>query len=134
MKGYFTMRSKLFLAFTLLSMLLLSACASGDLAAQTVQDYYQAIVAGDADRALALSCANWELNAQLEVDSFQAVDASLDGFTCEEVSSDGNMAIVTCQGQIVMSYDGEDQYLDLSRQNFQVENAGGDWLFCGYSQ
>lgn len=126
------MKSKFLLA--LLLILSLSACASGDLAAQTVQDYYQAIVSGDADRALALSCADWEMNAQMEVDSFQAVDASLDGFTCEEVSADGDRAIVTCQGQIVMSYDGEDQFLNLSGQNFQVENAGGDWLFCGYSQ
>ena len=112
--------------------LVLSACSSGDLAAQTVQDYYQAIVDGDADRALALSCATWEFDAQMEVDSFQAVDASLDGFSCEQTGTDGDMVVVTCQGQIVMSYDGEDQYLDLSGQTFQVQNAGGDWLFCGY--
>ena len=123
--------------FFLLSMILvlaLSACASGDTAAQSVQDYYQALVNGDADRAIALSCADWEFNAQMEVDSFQAVDASLDGFTCEQTGTDGDMAIVTCQGQIVMSYDGEDQFLDLSGQNFQVQNAGGDWLFCGYHE
>ena len=117
---------------TVIFVLVLSACASSDLAAQTVQDYYQAIVDGDADRALALSCADWELSAQMEVDSFQAVDASLDGFTCEQVGTDGDMVVVTCQGQIVMSYDGEDQYLDLSGQTFQVQSAGGDWLFCGY--
>lgn len=112
--------------------LALSACASDDLAAQSVEAYYQALVEADADRAVALSCADWEFNAQMEVDSLMGVDASLDGFTCEQSGSDGDMAIVTCQGQIVMSYDGEDQYLDLSGQTYQVLNQGGDWLFCGY--
>lgn len=110
----------------------LSACASGDLSAQSVEDYYQALVDNDVDRAVALSCADWELNAQMEVDSLMGVDASLDGFTCEQTGTDGDMAIVACQGQIVMSYDGEDQYLDLSGQTFQVLEQGGDWLFCGY--
>ena len=111
----------------------LGACASGDMAAQAVQDYYQAIVSGDADRAVALSCADWEFNAQMDVDSFQAVDATLDGFTCEQTGTAGDMATVACQGQIVMSYDGEDQFLDLAG-NYQAQNVGGDWLFCGYSQ
>lgn len=118
------------LGMVLLSVL--SACASADLAAQSVQDYYQALVDGDMDRAVALSCADWESNAQMEVDSFQAVDATLDGFACEQTGSDGDMAIVTCMGQIVMSYDGEDQFLDLSGQSYQAQNVGGDWLFCGY--
>ncbi len=113
-------------------LLVLSACASADLAAQSVQDYYQALVSGDMDRAVALSCADWEFDAQMEVDSFQAVDASLDGFTCEQTGTEGDMALVTCAGQIVMSYDGEDQYLDLSGQTYQVLDQGGDWLFCGY--
>lgn len=112
--------------------LALSACASGDAAAQSVENYYQALMDKDPDRATALSCADWELNAQMEVDSFMAVDASLDGFTCEQTGTDSDMAIVDCQGQIVMSYDGEDQYLDLSGQSYQVQNVGGDWLFCGY--
>jgi hypothetical protein len=96
-----------------------------------VQDYYQAIVEGDAERAIALSCADWEFSAQMDVDSFQAVDASLDGFTCEQTGTDGDMALISCQGQILMSYDGEDQFLDLTG-SYQTQNVGGDWLFCGY--
>ena len=114
--------------------LALSACgASGDMAAQAVQDYYQAIVDGDAERAVALACADWELNAQMDVDSFQAVDASLDDFTCEQTGTNGDMATVDCQGKIVMSYVGEDQFLDLTAF-YQAQIVGGDWLFCGYSQ
>lgn len=124
-------RITLFLLLSMLFVLALSACASGDMAAQSVQDYYQAIVDGDAERAIALSCADWEFNAQMDVDSFQAVDATLDGFTCEQTGTDGDMAAVDCQGQIVMSYDGEDQFLDLTG-TYQAQNVGGDWLFCGY--
>lgn len=120
------------ITFIVLAMILSACGASSDLAAQSVEDYYQALVNKDMDRAVSLSCADWEMNAQMEVDSFQAVDASLDGFTCEQTGTDGDMAIVTCQGRIVMSYDGEDQYLDLSGQSYQTLQQGGDWLFCGY--
>ncbi len=124
--------SKLLL-LSMIAVLALSACGgSSDAAAQVVQDYYQAVVSGDVDRATALSCPQWEGIAQMEVDSFQAVDATLDGFTCEKTGEDGDMTVISCQGQIVMSYAGEDQYLDLSGQSYQVQNVGGDWLFCGY--
>jgi len=112
--------------------LALSACSSSDLAAQSVENYYQALMDKNTDSAIALSCADWELNAQMEVDSFQAVDAYLDGFICEQTGTDGDMVLVSCEGQIVMSYDGEDQFLDLSVQSYQVLEQGGDWLFCGY--
>lgn len=118
--------------FSIFVILALSACGDGGSAAQVVEDYYQAVLAKDVDSAMALSCADWESNAQMEVDSFQPVDATLDGFACEQTGSDGDMAIVTCTGQIVMSYDGEDQFLDLSGQSYQAQNVGGDWLFCGY--
>ena len=120
------------LSLSLVLIFILGACASGDLAAQSVENYYQALVDKDMDRAVSLSCADWEMNAQMEVDSFQAVDATLDSFTCEQTGTDGDMAVVNCTGQIVMSYDGEDQFLNLSGQTYQVLDQGGDWLFCGY--
>jgi len=124
------MRKTLFLI--LLLSLALTACASTDLPAQTVENYYQAILDGDAGRASALSCAEQEANVQMEIDSFLAVDAVLDNFSCEQIGTDGDMALVSCSGRIAMTYDGEDQYLDLSAQTYQVLNQGGDWLFCGY--
>ena len=125
-------RTSTLIVMGIVLILTLSACASGDLAAQSVENYYQALMDKNTDSAIALSCADWELNAQMEVDSFQAVDAYLDGFTCEQTGTDGDMALVSCEGQIVMSYDGEDQFLDLSVQSYQVLEQGGDWLFCGY--
>ncbi len=124
------MRKTLFLILFL--SLALSACASADQPAQSVENYYQAILDGDAERAAALSCAEQEANVQMEIDSFLAVDAALDNFSCEQIGTDGDMALVSCTGKIVMSYDGEDQYLDLSVATYQVLEQGGDWLFCGY--
>jgi hypothetical protein len=125
-------RTILLILMTLLVLPILAACTPTDQAARAVEDYYQALVDKDAERAISLACADWELNAQMETDSFQAVDARLDGLTCQQSGADGDMLLVTCEGQIAMSYNGEDQFLDLSRQTFQVENRGGDYLFCGY--
>ena len=125
------MRKTLFIIMILT--LALSACASsGDSAAQVVEDYYQAILDGDTARATALSCADQEANIQMEIDSFLAVDAFLDNFSCEQTGTDGDMALISCSGRITMTYDGEDQYLDLSASTYQVLNQGGEWLFCGY--
>lgn len=112
--------------------LALSACASSDAATQSVENYYQAIVAGDTERATSLSCADWEAFAQIEAASFKTAEASLDNVSCEEIGTDGDITLVSCTGQILMSYNGEAQSLDLSVRTYQVLEQGGDWLFCGY--
>ena len=127
--------SRLYLLFlaALLAAFLLSACgASNEGAAKAVEAYYQAVVAKNADKAASLACADWEMNAQMDVDSFQAVDAELKNFSCKVSGTDGDYTLVTCEGEISMSYNGEAQSLDLSAQTYQVIRQGGDWLFCGY--
>ncbi len=122
--------------FFLLAALILSACgaSSNDAAAKAVENYYQAVVAKDADKAAAFSCADWETNAKMEVDSLQSVEAELTDFSCSVTGKDGNYTLVTCEGEISMSYNGEAQSLDLSRSTYQVIRQNGDWLFCGYHQ
>lgn len=113
--------------------LALGACSpSSNLAVQSVENYYQALVKGDVEGATSLVCAEWEPIAQMEVDSFNAVEASLDNFSCEETGEDGETTLVSCMGKILMSYDGEEQSIDLSARTYQVIEQGGDWLFCGY--
>ena len=125
-----------FLFPILLIALLLSACgaSSNDAAAKTVEAYYQAVVVKDVDKAMSLSCADWESNAQMDVDSFQSVDAELKDFSCTVSGEDGDYTLVSCTGEISMSYNGEAQSLDLSTQTYQVVQEGGDWLFCGFHQ
>jgi len=111
----------------------LTACASNDnnASAQAVEEYLNALVAKDADRLATLSCGAWEEDALLELDSFQAVEARLDGVACEQTGTDGATALVLCNGKIIASYDNEDQELDLSVRTYQVVQEGGEWLVCG---
>lgn len=113
--------------------LLLAACASNNENApvQAVENYLNALVEKDANRLITLSCSEWEDDALLELDSFQAVTARLEGLACEQTGTDGETALVLCNGNIVATYNDEDQQLDLSVRTYQVVQEGGDWLVCG---
>jgi hypothetical protein len=112
---------------------LLSACSSknNDAPTKAVEDYLNALVAKDSDRLTTLSCGDWEDDALLELDSFQAVDTKLDGMACTQTGTDGDTALVLCKGKIIATYNNEDQELDLSTRTYQVVQEGGDWLVCG---
>lgn len=112
----------------------LAACGTSNnksAPAKAVEDYLTALVEKDADRLATLSCAAWEEDALIELDSFQAVTARLDGPACEQTGTDGNTALVLCKGKIIASYNNEDQELDLSVRTYQVTQEGGDWVVCG---
>jgi outer membrane lipoprotein-sorting protein len=113
--------------------LTVSACASNNDNApvQAVEDYLNALVEKDANRLTTLSCGEWEQDALLELDSFQAVTARLEGLACEQTGTDGGTALVLCNGSIVATYNNEDQQLDLSVRTYQVVEEGGEWLVCG---
>jgi len=123
----------LILLLTILFAIPLAACGTSeaDAPAKAVQDYLTSLVEKDADRLSTLSCADWEDDALLELDSFQAVTARLDGLACEQTGTDGSTALVLCNGRIIASYNGEDQELDLSIRTYQVVQEGGAWLVCG---
>lgn len=113
--------------------LLLPACASNseNAPAQAVENYLNALVEKDANRLTTLSCGEWEDDALLELDSFQAVTARLEDLACEQTGTDGDTALVLCNGDIVATYNNEDQQLDLSVRTYQVVQEGGEWLVCG---
>jgi hypothetical protein len=118
---------------TVISVVSLTACASGNgnAPAKAVGDYLNALVTKDADRLATLSCGEWEDDALLELDSFQAVTARLDGLACEQSGTDGETALVLCSGKIIATYNEEDQELDLSVRTYQVVQESGEWLVCG---
>ena len=113
--------------------LMLAACSSSnaDAPAKAVEDYLNTLVAKDAERLPTLVCGDWEEDALIELDSFQAVTARLEGAACEQTGTDGDTALVLCNGKIIASYNDEDQELDLSVRTYQVVQEGGDWLVCG---
>ena len=113
--------------------LLFSACGQAtDPAAKAVEGYFTALVNKDANALSALSCADWEPNALLELDSLQAVTTRLENLACTPAGTDGTTTQINCQGKILATYNNEDQELDLSVRTYQVVQQGGEYLFCGY--
>ena len=113
--------------------LLFSACGQAtDPAAKAVEGYFIALVNKDANALSALSCADWEPNALLELDSLQAVTTRLENLACTAAGTDGTTTQINCQGKILATYNNEDQELDLSVRTYQVVQQGGEYLFCGY--
>jgi predicted small secreted protein len=130
-------RNSRLVLFTLLVIsTLLAACGAqaggGSPAVQAVQSYLQALVAKDATKLANQSCKAWESEATLEMDSFQAVTAKLQGLSCQETGKDGAATLVNCKGAIVATYNGENQNLDLSPRTYKVVQEGGEWRVCGY--
>lgn len=122
-----------------LLVLILAACgggqpAAGSGAAQAVQKYLQGVVDKKVEVVSSLSCKEWEPQGIQELDSLQAVKAELKGVSCQQTGTDGAAALVKCQGKIAITYDKEQQELDLSLRTYRVVQSGGDWRMCGYQQ
>jgi len=118
--------------FTLFASILLAACGTSSAGPEkAVEAYLNAMNEKDSTRLSTLSCADWEPTALMELDSFQAVSTTLEGLSCAQTGTDGANALVTCQGKIVASYNGELQEFDLSARTYIAENSTGEWLVCG---
>ena len=126
------MRNKLFILLAILAAIILTACASNtDAPVKAVENYLNALVNKEADKIPTLVCGDWEEDALIELDSFQAVTARLENVSCSQTGTDGDTALVLCNGSIVVTYNGEDQQLDLANRTYQVVQQSGDWLVCG---
>ena len=126
------MRKLIILLSILMITNILSACAPDtDAPVKAVKNYLNALVNKEADKLPTLVCGEWEEDALIELDSFQAVTASLENVSCSQTGADGDTTLVLCTGNIVASYNNEDQRLDLSVRTYQVIEQGGDWLVCG---
>jgi hypothetical protein len=116
----------------LLIMAFLAACTSDSTPDAAVEKYLQAIVEKDSAQVSTLSCGEWETNALIMLDSFQAVSAELENLNCEEAgTSQDGMSVVSCTGKILATYGNELQEFDLSIQDYLVKNDNGEWLVCG---
>lgn len=124
----------LIMVLIIITSIILTACGGGGVAGpeKSAEAYLNALVTADADKMSIISCADWEMNAMLELDSFQAVEATLQDLKCEQTGSDGDLALVTCQGQIVTSYNGEETLIDLNTRTYEIVKSAGEWLVCGY--
>ena len=117
----------------LLFLIILSACTSGGSQPErTVESYLNAIVEADVNKIITLSCAEWEENAMLELDSFQGVEVSLVDMQCAQSGSDGDTVLIACTGHFLTSYDGENIEIGLDTREFELVQQSGEWLVCGY--
>ncbi|MFH2102814.1 MAG: hypothetical protein ABIJ39_05590 [Chloroflexota bacterium] len=126
----------LVLSILLLVAISLPACTTGPQstgsAADVVEEYLGALVEKNENRLSSLVCGDWEADALLELDSLQAVETRLEGLSCQVTGTENDVALVTCAGQIIATYNNEDQELDLSVRTYQVVEQGGETLVCGY--
>ena len=111
--------------------ILLVSCAGSSSPTTAVEAYYNALVSGDATTLTQLSCADWEAQSRLMLDSFTGVKARLDSIACSELENDGGTAVVNCTGKIIATYGTEDQEIDLSNTTFVLQKQGNEWLVCG---
>ena len=106
--------------------LIIAGCAPSNNAAQVVEQYIRAKVAGDQGTIRALLCANMEAELEREATSFANVEARVEGMTC---AYDENQDTVTCSGAITAIYGGEDTVFPLS--TYRVVQEDGAWKWCG---
>jgi len=111
----------------------LTACGGREHpAAAAMEAFVQAL--GDKNEAqyMTLTCAEYELDALLEYDSFGLVKTHIESLDCQAVSVDGDTAEVNCLGDLVATYSNENRTFDLSERHYQVVRQDGLWLVCGY--
>ena len=127
------MRKILLLLWVAILVNLLSGCSSSktDAPAKAVEDYLNALAAKDENRLPTLVCGTWEQDAMIALDSLQAVTARLENVACKQTGNDGDTTLVNCTGKLIMTYNNEDQDMDLSTETYQVVQQDGDWLVCG---
>ena len=112
-----------------------AGCQGGQAGASSaIQQYLKARAASDVDKMTLLSCPAWEAQARVEAASFRSMNATLDGVTCQVSGSDGSSTLVTCQGKIVTTYQGEARQWSVGDHPFKVVQQDGAWRMCGYGQ
>lgn len=127
------MNKKTTVLAVLLLLTILTACTNkNSQPEQAVEAYLTAIVEADLTKISTVSCAEWEEDAWLELDSFQGVEVSLVDMQCTQSGSDGDTTLVACTGNFLTSYDGEAMEIDLNTREYELVQQSGEWLVCGY--
>ncbi len=129
------MKKTLLLTVFLILASILAACGSGgntEDAAIAIEGYLTALADQDQDGLVNLSCAAWEANAITESQAYYGVETRLDGISCSFTETDGDFAVVSCEGNIIATYSGEDAPFPLNARQYLSIEEGGEWRMCGY--
>jgi hypothetical protein len=121
------------LIFGILCIVFLVSCKSEkDSAKNAIESYILALSNKDSAQISNLSCADWEQNALMEVDSLTAVGSTVENLACVESAQENDLMFVTCSGSLVLDYNGEAQQIDLSNRTYIARKEDGEWRMCGY--
>jgi PBP1b-binding outer membrane lipoprotein LpoB len=110
----------------------MASCSSEEPSVQVVNAYLQAVVDQDDIALQKLVCEEWQFDAMMEMDSFLAVNPQLEDVSCSIVEQTENSHTVNCTGNILATYNEEQQKIDLSLRNYIVNQVSGEWLVCGH--
>jgi len=125
-------RRGLFMVALLVGTVLLSACAQKSTAPQAIERYLKAKVSADETKLVSLSCKDWEAQASLDAATFKSVQAEIHDLSCKEDSKDGDYALITCTGMLVIQYRGENpREQPVSGTTYRALKENGDWKMCG---
>lgn len=112
--------------------LILTACAQQSVSTgpgPVMERYLEARVAADEDTLRSLACSTWEAQASLEAQSFRAANAELQEMRCYENGTTGDLTVVTCDGKLLTTYDGETRERALG--SYMMSQEDGEWKMCG---
>ena len=127
------MKKNLLLIITILLTTSLAACGdTQDGAAQAIEGYLTAMVEKDSAALINYACAAWEEGAQIDSAALDGVEAYLEGLSCTTAGTDGDFTLVSCEGNIIATYAGEDRPLPLDARQYLAIEEGGEWRMCGY--
>jgi hypothetical protein len=116
-----------------ISIFILVGCSRGqNSATEAIEAYILALSNRDSVRISNLSCADWEQNALLEIDSLTAVGSKAVALSCEQTGQEGIDTYVSCTGTLDLDYNGEAQQIDLSTRTYIARQDDGEWRMCGY--
>lgn len=126
--------TRILILLGILNLAVLIGCSAGSDrgGAEGIEQYLRALTAGDVNELVDASCAAWEKDARLELDSFAAVSVELVDLSCEQSDQEGDTAMVNCSGKIIANYGNEVLEIDLADRSYVAVYEGGEWRMCGY--
>ena len=93
-------KKNVFLSIMLLVVFLPGCGNNQSLAAQSVEEYFQAIVEKNQDMLVSKVCTSYEPNAMMDFNTFAIVKTSLENFSCQTTTTNENGYDVKCQGSL----------------------------------
>lgn len=113
--------------------ILLGACTPAQTPASlAVESHLQALADKNEGLLLSQICPAYEFDALLEFDALAQVQTELKNVSCQQVGTEGDAALVTCDGSIVSNYGSELFSYDLTGRTYTVIENGETWLVCGH--